>query len=53
MAIALRPSATRDGSGVDRVGNLAHIFMTIGWMLLLLATLEARDAAVRPPSGLR
>ena len=35
--------------GVYRVGDLAHIFLLIGLMLLLLAMLKARDAALRPP----
>ena len=34
--------------GVYRVGDLAHIFLLIGLMLLLLAMLKARDAAPRP-----
>ena len=35
--------------GVYRVGDLVHIFLLIGLMLLLLAMLKARDAALRPP----
>lgn len=36
--------------GVYRVGDLAHVFLLVGLMLLLLAVLKARDAALRPPS---
>ena len=36
--------------GVYRVGDLAHVFLLVGLMLLLLAMLKARDAALRPPS---
>ena len=35
--------------GVYRVGDLAHIFLLVGLMLLLLAVLKARDAEVRSP----
>jgi len=31
------------------VGDLAHVFLLVGLMLLLLSMLEARDAALRPP----
>jgi len=34
--------------GVYRVGDLAHVFLLVGGMLLLLAVLKARDAALRP-----
>ena len=33
--------------GVYRVGDLAHVFLLVGLMLLLLAVLKARDAALR------
>ena len=33
--------------GVYRVGNLAHVFLLVGLMLLLLAVLKAREAALR------
>jgi hypothetical protein len=33
--------------GVYRVGDLVHVFLLVGLMLLLLAMLEARDAALR------
>ena len=39
-----------DMVGVYRVGDLAHVFLLAGGMLLLLAVLKARDAALRPPS---
>jgi hypothetical protein len=39
-----------DMVGVDRVGKLAHVFLLVGGMLLLLAVLKARDVALRPPS---
>ncbi|MEO7135120.1 MAG: hypothetical protein ABI024_12975 [Vicinamibacterales bacterium] len=35
--------------GVDRLGDLVHIFLLVGLMLLLLAEVTARDAAVRSP----
>ena len=35
--------------GVYRVGDLVHVFLLVGLMLLLLAMLKARDAALRPP----
>jgi len=31
--------------GVYRVGDLAHVFLLVGLMLLLLAVLKAREAA--------
>ena len=36
--------------GVYRVGDLVHVFLLVGLMLLLLAMLKARDAALRPPN---
>jgi hypothetical protein len=33
--------------GVYRIGDLFHVFLLIGLMLLLLGFLNARDAAVR------
>lgn len=36
--------------GVYRVGDLVHVFLLVGLMLLLLAMLKARDRALRPPS---
>ena len=39
-----------DMVGVYRVGDLAHVFLLVGLMLLLLAMLKARDAALRPPN---
>ncbi len=39
-----------DMVGVCRLGDLAHVFLLVGGMLLLLAALKARDAALRPPS---
>ena len=43
-----------DMVGVYRVGDLAHVFLLVGGMLLLLAVLKARDAAlVHPPRRLR
>ncbi len=39
-----------DMVGVYRVGDLAHVFLLVGGMLLLLAVLKARDAALSPPS---
>jgi hypothetical protein len=35
--------------GVYPVGNIVHVFLLVGLMLLLLAVAKARDAAVRPP----
>ena len=32
--------------GVYRVGNLAHVLLLVGLMLLLLAVLKAREAAL-------
>jgi hypothetical protein len=37
--------------GVYRVGDLVHVFLLVGLMLLLLAMLKARDAALRPPNA--
>ena len=39
-----------DMTGVYRGGDLVHVFLLVGLMLLLLAMLKARDAAVRPPT---
>lgn len=36
--------------GVYPVGDLVHVFLLIGLMLLLLAMLKARDTALRPSS---
>ena len=36
--------------GVYRAGDLVHVFLLVGVMLLLLAVLKARDAALRPPT---
>ena len=36
--------------GVYRVGDLVHVFLLVGLMLLLLAMRKARDAALRPPN---
>jgi hypothetical protein len=33
--------------GVYRIGDLFHVFLLVGLMLLLLGFLHARDAAVR------
>jgi hypothetical protein len=35
--------------GVYRVGSLAHVFLLVGLILLLLAVLKERDAALRRP----
>ena len=37
--------------GVYRVGDLVHVLLLVGLMLLLLAFVRAREAAVRPQSG--
>lgn len=37
-------------AAVYRVGDLTHVFLLVGLMLLLLAMLKARDAALRPPN---
>jgi hypothetical protein len=37
--------------GVYRIGDLVHAFLLIGLMLLLLAFLNARDAATRSAVG--
>ena len=39
-----------DMVGVYRVGDLAHVFLLVGGMLLLFAVLKARDAALRSPT---
>ncbi len=36
--------------GVYRVADLAHVLLLVGLLLPLLAMLEARDAALRPPN---
>ena len=36
--------------GLYRVGDLVHVFLLVGLMLLLLAMLKTRDAALRPPN---
>ena len=37
--------------GVYRVGDLVHVFLLVGLMLLLLAVLKAQDAALRHPES--
>ena len=37
--------------GVYRMGALAHVFLLVGLMLLLLAVLKAREAALRRPES--
>jgi hypothetical protein len=37
--------------GVSYVGDLVHVLLLVGLMLLLLAFLRARDAAARRPGG--
>ena len=37
--------------GVYGGGDLVHIFLLVGLMLVLLAFLKARDAAIRPPGS--
>jgi len=37
--------------GVYRIGDLFHVFLLVGLMLLLLGFLHARDAAVRAAVG--
>ena len=37
--------------GVYNVGDVVHVLLLIGLMLLLLAFLRARDAAVRRAAG--
>ena len=37
--------------GVYRAGDLVHVLLLVGLMLLLLAFLRARDAAVRRAVG--
>ena len=37
--------------GVYRIGDLFHVFLLVGLMLLLLAFLHARDAALRAAPG--
>ena len=36
--------------GVYPAGDFVHVFLLVGPMLLLLAMLRARDAALRPPN---
>lgn len=36
--------------GVYRVGDLVHVSLLVGLMLLLLAVLKARDTALRAPN---
>ena len=38
-------------AGVYRIGDLFHVFLLVGLMLLLLGFLHARDAAVRAALG--
>ena len=49
VAIALLAIWLLGTFGVYRVGDLTHVFLLVGLMLLLLAMLKARDAALRPP----
>ena len=49
-AFALLAIWLLDMVGVYRVGDLAHVFLLVGGMYLLLAVLKARDAALRPPT---
>jgi hypothetical protein len=49
IAIALLIVWLLGMSGVYHVGNLAHVFLLVGLMLLLLAVLKAREAALRRP----
>ena len=37
--------------GVYRVGDLVHVLLLVGMMLLLLAFVRAREAAIRGASG--
>ena len=37
--------------GVYRVGDLGHVSLLVGLMLLLLAVLKAREAALRRPES--
>ena len=37
--------------GVYRIGDLLHVFLLIGLMLLLLSFLRTREAATRRPAG--
>ena len=37
--------------GVYRAGDLAHVFLLVGLMPLLLAVLKAREAALRRPES--
>jgi hypothetical protein len=37
--------------GVYRIGDLVHVFLLVGWLLLLLAFLHARDGARRVAAG--
>ena len=38
-------------TGLYEIGDLVHGFLLVALMLLLLAFLHARDAAVRPPAA--
>ena len=38
-------------TGLYPIGDLVHVFLLVGLMLLLLAFLKARDAAAGAPSG--
>jgi hypothetical protein len=38
-------------AGVYHIGDLFHVFLLVGLMLLLLGFLHARDAAVRAAMG--
>lgn len=38
-------------AGVYRIGDRVHVLLLVGLMLLLLAFLKARDAAVRADRG--
>jgi hypothetical protein len=37
--------------GVYRAGDLTHVLLLVGLMLLLLAVLKAREAALRRPES--
>lgn len=38
-------------AGLYRVGDLVHVLLLVGLMILLLAFLRARDAALRRDTG--
>ena len=47
IALALLAAWMGGLLGVYRIGDAVHVFLLVGLMLLLLAFLKARDAAIK------